>query len=204
VTDFFAVVHGQRACRAFADTAVTDDEVARLLDAAVRAPSAENKQPWEFVVVRDPAQRAAIGALMTRAWETVGREFSRDRLPPALLADVEQGATGGIAAAPVHVVVGADTQRGLDAAAGESIYPAVQNLLLAAHALGLGAALTTIALGYADELRALVAFPHHVRPMAVVPIGRPARALGPPHRDPFAVHTHRDRYGEPWDAPSRS
>jgi nitroreductase len=200
--DFFAVVHAQRACRAFADTPVRDAELARLLEAAVRAPSAENKQPWEFVVVRDATQRAAIGALMARAWETVGRDFSRDRLSPGMLAEVEGGATGGIAAAPVHIVVGADTHRGLDATVAESIYPAVQNLLLAATASGLGAALTTIALGYADELRALVAFPRHVRPMAVVPVGYPARPLGPSRRDPFGMHTHRDRYGEPWDAPS--
>jgi nitroreductase len=117
-----------------------------------------------------------------------------------MLAEVERGATGGIAAAPVHVVVGTDTHRGLEAAAAESIYPAVQNMLLAATAVGLGAALTTIALGYADELRALVAFPRHVRPMAVVPIGYPARRLGPSRRDAFAAHTHRDRYGEPWEA----
>jgi nitroreductase len=196
--DLFTVVHAQRACRAFSDTPVDDATLARVLDAAVRAPSAENKQPWEFVVVRDAATRAAIGALMARAWEAGGRAFSERRLPPRMLDDVERGATGGIAAAPVHVVVGADTRRGLDVAAAESIYPAVQNLLLAATALGLGTALTTIALGYADELRALVGFPDHVRPMAVVPVGHPARALGPSRRDPFADHTHRERYGTPW------
>ena len=197
--DFFAVVHAQRACRAFADTPVDDATIARILDAAVRAPSAENKQPWEFVVVRDVDRRAAIGALMTRAWETAGRAFSRDRLPAAMLADVERGATGGIAAAPVHIVVGADTRRGLEATAAESIYPAVQNLLLAAAAVGLGSALTTIALGYGDELRALVGFPAPVRPMAVVPVGYPVRPLGPSRRDPFAVHTHREQYGVTWD-----
>jgi nitroreductase len=197
--DFFAVVHAQRACREFADAPVDDATIARVLDAAVRAPSAENRQPWEFVVVRDERTRAAIGALMTRAWDTAGRAFSRDRLSPAMLAEVERGATGGIAEAPVHVVVGADTQRGLEATAAESIYPAVQNLLLAATAVGLGAALTTIALGYGDELRALVHLPVHVKPMAVVPIGHPARPLGAPRRDPFAAHTHRERYGTPWD-----
>ena len=197
--DFFTVVHAQRACRAFSNAPVDDAVLGRLLDAAVRAPSAENKQPWEFVVVRDPEARAAIGALMTRAWESVGRAFSQNRLPPRMLDEVERGATGGIAAAPVHVVVGADTRRGLDAAAAESIYPAVQNLLLAATALGLGTALTTIALGYADELRALVGFPDHVRPMAVVPVGHPSRVLGPSRRDAFADHTHRERYGTPWD-----
>ena len=196
---FFPVVHAQRACREFSDAPVTDDAIARILDAAVHAPSAENKQPWEFVVVRDADRRAAIGALMTRAWNSVGRAFSRDRLSAAMLAEVEHGATGGIAAAPVHVVVGADTRRGLEVAAAESIYPAVQNLLLAAGALGLGAALTTIALGYADELRTLVGLPEHVKPMAVVPIGHPARPLGAPRRDPFSAHTHREPFGRPRD-----
>jgi nitroreductase len=196
---FFAVVHAQRACREFTDEPVDDAAVARILDAAIRAPSAENKQPWEFVVVRDADRRAAIGALMTRAWESAGRAFSRDRLPPAMLAEVERGATGGIAAAPVHVVVGADTRRGLEVTAAESIYPAVQNLLLATGALGLGAALTTIALGYADELRAVVGFPEAVKPMAVVPIGHPARPLGASRRDPFAEHTHREQFGTRWD-----
>jgi nitroreductase len=195
---FFDVVHAQRACREFAPDPVDDAAIARLLEAATRAPSAENKQPWEFVIVRDRDRRAAIGELMARAWHGAGREFSAGRLPPAMLADVERGATGGIAAAPVHVVVGADTRRGLAATAPESIYPAVQNLLLAATALGLGAALTTIALGYDRELRALVGFPESVRPMAVVPIGHPARRLGPSRRDPFTAHTHREHYGAPW------
>jgi nitroreductase len=200
VTDFFTVVHTQRACREFAPDPVSDADLARVLDAAVYAPSAENRQPWEFVVVRDPRTRAAIGELMTRAWESRGREFSRTRLTPAMLADVDRGATGGIAAAPVHIVVAADSDRGLAVAAAESIFPAVQNLLLAATAIGLGSALTTIALGYADELRALVQLPHHVRPMAVVPIGHPARRLGPPGRAPFPTHTHRERYGVGWSA----
>ncbi len=198
MTDFFDIVHAQRACRAFGDAPVTDADVARVLGAAVHAPSAENKQPWEFVVVRDAAGRAAIGELMAKAWSTVGRQFSEARLPPGLLADVDRGAMGGIAQAPVHIVIGADTERGLAVTAPASIFPAVQNLMLAAAALGLGSALTTIAVGHADELRAIVGFPDSVLPMAVVPIGHPARPLGPPRRDDFSLHTHRDRYGNGW------
>jgi nitroreductase len=197
-TDFFAVVHAQRACREFAATPVTDADLATVLDAAVHAPSAENRQPWEFVVVRDPTTRGAIAALMERAWTARGRDFSRDRLSPELLTAVDRGMTGGFASAPVLIVVAADTERGLAAAAAESVYPAVQNLLLAATAIGLGSALTTIALGSADELRDLVGFPGHLRPMAVVPLGHPARPLGPPRRAPYPSRTHRERYGEPW------
>jgi nitroreductase len=197
--DLFAVVRRQRAHRAFADAPVDDDDIARVLSAATFAPSAENRQPWEFVVVRDPETRAAIGALTRAAWESGGRAFSENRLDPKMLADVDRGATGAIAAAPVLVVVCADIERGLEQTVPSSIFPAVQNLLLAATAGGLGSALTTITVRYRDELRDLLALPDHVLPVAVVPLGHPARSLGPPRRDPFAAHTHRERYGTPWD-----
>lgn len=198
MTDLFDVIRSQRACRAFGDEHVTDDEIARVLTAATFAPSAENRQPWEFVVVRDPAARAAIGELTRRAWETTGRAFSESRLSAKVLADVDRGATGGVAAAPVLIVVCADVRRGLEQTVPSSIFPAVQNLLLAATALGLGSALTTIAVGYRVELRELLELPEHVHPVAVTPLGRPAKPLGPPRRDPFASHTHRERYGRSW------
>jgi nitroreductase len=196
--DFFAVVGAQRACRSFRRDPVPDELVERVLEAATFAPSAENRQPWVFVVVRDAATRDQIGILTRRAWEGGGRTHSEARLAPALLADVDQGATGGVSAAPVLVVVGADTTRSLEATVASSTFPAVQNLLLAAGALGLGSALTTLTIALADELRALVDLPDHVQPVAVVPLGWPARALGPPRREPVADHAHRERYGAGW------
>jgi nitroreductase len=196
--DLFAVVNRQRACREFADTDVADADLAPLLEAATHAPSAENRQPWEFVIVRDPVTRAAIGELTRQAWDAHGRAFSATRLSPGLLAEVDKGATGGIAAAPVHVVVCADIERGLEATIGSSIFPAIQNLLLAATAVGLGSALTTLTTAFAPELAELLALPRHVVPVAVVPLGYPARRLGPPRREPFADHTHRERYGKAW------
>jgi nitroreductase len=196
--DFFGVVARQRAYRAFADDDVDDALIARLLTAATYAPSAENRQPWEFVVVRDAAVRGRIGVISRRAWEQHGRAFSETRLSPAMLADVDRGATGGVADAPVNIVVCADVQRGLEATISSSIFPAVQNLLLAATALGLGSALTTITAGFRAEMQEILGLPEHVRPVALVPVGRPQRALGPPRREPFAAHAHRDRYGRPW------
>jgi nitroreductase len=198
MTDFFEVVGEQRACRSFSNRPVRDDDLERILSTATFAPSAENKQPWEFIVVRDANARATIGDLMRTAWETRGRAFSSDRLSPGLLADVDAGATGGIAAASIHIVVCADTDRALEATIPSSIFPAVQNLLLAATALRLGSALTTIAVGYRAELQELLALPDHVVPIAIVPIGHPARPLAAPRRESFAVHSHRDRYGAPW------
>ena len=156
--DFFAVAGRQRACREFADTPVTDDDLAPLLDAATHAPSAENKQPWEFVIVRDAAARAAVGELTRKAWEEYGRAFSESRITPKLLADVDKGATGGIAGAPVHVVVCADIERGLEVTIGSSIFPAVQNLLLAARALGYGGVLTGFHAIVEPELRELLGY----------------------------------------------
>ena len=199
MTDFFDVVHTQRACRSFAPQPLADELVARVLDAATFAPSAENRQPWVFVVVRDEAARARIHALTEQAWERGGREFAARRLVPSLLADVEQGITGGgYRAAPVLVVVAADTERAHPATVPASIFPAVQNLCLAAQALGLGSALTTLTTTLSAELAAVVALPDTVVAQAVVPLGYPARLLGPPRREPFADHTSRDRFGEPW------
>ena len=196
--DVFAVVHRQRACRAFSDAPVDDALIARVLDAATFAPSAENRQPWEFVVVRDATTRAHLGELTQRAWDAGGREFAQTRLEPKLMAEVDAGATGGVAAAPVMIVVCADTERGLVQTVPSSIFPATQNLLLAATALGLGSALTTLTTGFASEIRALLTLPEHLLPVAIVPLGFPARALGPPRREPFAAHTHRERYGDSW------
>lgn len=196
--DLFSVIRSQRAQRAFTDEPVPDEVVERVLEAATFAPSAENTQPWVFIVVRDADARARIGELNRRAWEGGGREFSRPRLTPEVFAKVEAGATGGIADAPVLVVVCGDTSRCVEAVLEASVWPSVQNLLLAAHALGLGASLTTITTVFGDELRALLALPDHVRPLAVVPLGWPAKQLRPPRRAPVAEKTFRERYGQPW------
>jgi nitroreductase len=197
-TDLFAVVHRQRAARSFSPEPIPDELIARVLDAATFAPSAENMQPWEFVVVRDKAARRQLGDVMQRAWAGGAKDFVAARIPVGMLADVDRGMTGGVAGAPVLVVVAADTERGLKQTVPSSIFPAVQNLLLAATALGLGSALTTLATAFADEVRALTALPDHVQPVALIPLGFPARPLGPPRRDPFSEHTHRERYGEGW------
>jgi nitroreductase len=199
VPEFFDVVHRQRACRSFAADPVPDEVVEQVLEAATYAPSAENRQPWVFVVVRDPACRALIGELARRAWEGGARRHSEGRLDPALLEDVDHGATGGLASAPVIVVVAADTGLAHERTVDASIFPAAQNLLLSATALGLGSALMTLPLAFGAELSGALGLPDEVRPVAVVPLGRPARPLGPPRRQPVAAKAHRERYGAGWN-----
>jgi nitroreductase len=135
---------------------------------------------------------------MARAWDGGGRQYSEDRLSASVLADVDAAMHGGFARTPVFIVVCADLDRGHENTIGSSIFPAVQNLLLAATALGLGSALTTIATVFSGELRKLLGLPQNVQPVAVIPIGHPAKQLGPGRRDPATDHMHRNNYGTPW------
>jgi nitroreductase len=199
--ELFEVVLGQRACRSFTDEDVPDDDVMRMLEAAVHAPSAENAQPWMFVVVREAARRAAIADLTRRLWHGQARAFAEPRLDARLLDEVDRATAAGFGGAPVLVVAAGDTRGGTPRRAlASSVLPAVQNLLLAATALGYGSVLTTLATAAADELRAMLDLPDGVEPLAVVPVGRPARSLGPPRRLPVAAKAHRERYGVPFGA----
>jgi nitroreductase len=104
---------------------------------------------------------------------------------------------GGIAAAPVLIVVCGDTRLTLEVALPSSIFPAAQNLLLAAHALGLGSTLTTLPV-VAGELSTLLELPPEVVPLAVVPLGRLPKPLGAPRRRPISEKAHLNRYGNPF------
>jgi nitroreductase len=196
---FFDVVLHQRACRSFDPRPVDDGLVGLCLRAATHAPSAENRQPWVFVVLRDDEQRRQVAALTRRAWREGGRAHSEGRLPASLLDEVDQGAETGMEGAPVLVVVCGDRALGLEATFPSSVYPATQNLLLAANALGLGSAMTTLATLFSAELATVLDLPGTVVPMAVVPLGWPARPLGPPRRLPVVERAHLDRYGTPFE-----
>lgn len=195
---YFDVVLKQRATRQFTDQPVSDELLDLCLRAATHAPSAENLQPWLFVVVRDASIRAGIGDLTRRAWRQGGRQHSEGRLPEPLLRDVDQGAEVGIGSAPVIVVVCGDTGIGLEVTLPSSVFLATQNLLLSATALGLGSAMTTLATLFGDELRELLDLPATATPMAIVPIGWPSRPPGKPRRLPLSERAYRDRYGHPW------
>jgi nitroreductase len=205
-----------RAVREFTDEPVGDRVLRAVLDLAVCAPSAGNRQPWEFVVIRDAATRRAIrdryaaafarykeGVLRQAAgghpgaqaqvarWQRAGApdRFAEtlDRVPVLILACLDLARLG----------LAADAPAGLTSApaAYASIYPAVQNLLLAAHGHGLGAVLTTLHLAYEAEIKALLGIPDHVQTAALIALGHPRRKHGPPRRAPAAQHTHLDRWG---------
>lgn len=200
--DLLAGIHAQRACRRFDPTGeVLDADVEKMLDAAVHAPSAENTQPWEFIVVRDSENRKLLAAWWTETWNAGGGDFIKDSLDDeVLIADLEFGFNrGGFAAAPVVIVVCADTERVAEIYAPSSIYPAVQNLLLTAGDLGYGSCLTTGLTTFGvDRVREQLELPQSLIPMAAVYVGRPATKLAPPRRRPATTVTYREKFGVAW------
>jgi nitroreductase len=214
--DFFEVVATQRAIRRFRSDPVPDALVRRVLEAATRAPSARGAEPWAFVVVRDAGRRAEIGRRYRDAWEagqqlTAATDADRDVKDAPHYARMMRGADAlarTLAEVPVLIVCCLDHARlgpiadgsgGLRApgAAYASILPAVQNLLLAARALGLGTTLTTLHRTFEHELRALLAMPATVEPVVIVPLGFPADRFGPTRRRPVDDVAFLDTWGAP-------
>jgi nitroreductase len=202
MTELRAVMRAQRACRRFdPDGKVLDSDIEEMLASAVHAPSAENTQPWSFVVVRDGDSRRLLADWWTETWNAGGGDFIKQSLDDrALIADLEYGFNrGGFAAAPVVIVVCADTERVAEIYAASSIYPAVQNLLLAAADLGYGSCLTTGLTTFGiDRVRERLALPDTLLPMAAVYLGPPAKKLSPPRRRPALDVTYRETFGAAW------
>ncbi|MBB2773211.1 UNVERIFIED_ORG: nitroreductase [Mycolicibacterium obuense] len=202
MSELRTVMQAQRACRRFdPDGKVLDSDIEQMLQIAVHAPSAENTQPWSFVVVRDEENRKLLADWWTETWNAGGGDFVKQSVEDkVLVADLEYGfSRGGFAAAPVVVVVCADTDRVAEIYAPSSIYPAVQNMLLAAADLGYGSCLTTGLTTFGvDRVRELLDLPQNLIPMAAVYVGRPARKLSPPRRRPATEVTYREKFGAAW------
>jgi nitroreductase len=145
---------------------VPNELIRKILEAGVCAPSGGNMQRWRFLVIRDPKVKEPVGALYKRAWdEQVAPRYrsgepapgtSRERFDRMLAA--AEHLANHIHEAPVWIVPclegGTPTRT-----SGSSIYPAVQNMLLAARALGLGATLTTLYLQFEKEAEAALGLP---------------------------------------------
>ena len=201
--DLFDAMATQRAVRRFKPDPVPSETVSRVLDAATRAPSGGNSQPWSFVVLRDAEIRRQVGALYKDAWDAGGIDrFTSD--PDPARARVYRSAkylAERMGEAPVLILACVESGgRGPSFTTGASIYPAVQNLMLAARALGLGTVITTIHRGREREIRELLGIPDDVTTAALIPMGYPAEGagFGPVRRGPTSEVTYLDRWGSPW------
>lgn len=178
----------QRAIRRFTADPVDDALIERVLAAATRAPSARNIQPWRFIVIRDGETKRQLGAIFDELGGQMYGAAAPDRTPWSEV--------------PVLIVVCSEYAFGEDesgiTALGASIYPAVQNLLLAAHAAGLGSVLTTRWKRREGDVRPLLGLPETMAVHAIIPLGWPEARHGRNRRRPVPEVTFRERFGEPW------
>jgi nitroreductase len=199
---FLELALRQRAHHRFDPEApVSDNDIMAMLTVATHAPSALNTQPWQFIVVRSQEVRRAFGAATRERWRAgTGAALEINLVSGSVFSELNDGnGNGGLESAPVVIIVCFDTAK-IEAVHGpSSIYPAVQNLLLAASALGYGSCLTTgLVSGSGALVRKLLELPDQLELMAAVFVGRPARVLGPPRRQPAEASTYREVFGSPW------
>ena len=195
----------QRAIRRLKPDPVDDALILKCIELALKAPTGSNAQNWEFVVVKDPTVKAKLARLNRMAWSAyggIGRFMARRAGDDGMLRiiDAVQWQADHFEEIPVIVVACLKTWvppwPGIAVSSlYGSIYPSVQNLLLAARAAGLGAALITLPLWSKTLARWALGLPWNVTPVAVVPMGWPMGRYGPTTRRPVEKVVSLDRHG---------
>ena len=190
-----------KAIRRYRDEPVDDDVLRKCLEAATWAPSGSNRQSWRFVVLRSPEVRAVLGPAYRQGWADMAGGYGVERIDPddnsrrARMGRTMQHFVENFEKVPAYVLFCVEArERRLVLADGASIYPALQNFLLAARAQGLGAVMTTWYLYCEDELRRLVGVPDDFLLAGLVPVGWPVGSHGPVRRRPVEEVAFRDRW----------
>jgi len=205
--NIFDIIATTRTMRRLKPDPVPDELIVKILEAGIRAPNGGNSQAWHFVVVKDTAIKKAVQVWYKKAYdEIIGPRYSQSAPPPGVSAEKFRRQHEAVAyltdhyhEAPVWIV--ACIRHGdakPDRMSGASIYPAVQNMLLAARALGLGASLTTRHLFLEAESEKALELPPGVHSYAILPIGYPMGNFGPTGRGNLADFVSLDRVGQPW------
>lgn len=193
----------QRAVRRLRTDPVDDGVLLRCAELALRAPTGGNRQGVELVFVRDRRIKSVLQRQYRKAWGVyggLGRLLRGSDPATRRIIDAVQWQVDHLPEVPVLVVV---CQRGVSLPVPSivrssrygSVYPAVQNFLLAARAEGLGATLTTLALWNPWAVRRTLRLPWDVEPVAMIPVGWPQGRYGPTSRRPVERSVHVDRYG---------
>lgn len=217
----FEAMYTARSLRRLKPDPVPDEMITRILDAAIRAPSAGNAQNWAFVVVRDAELRRQLGVIYRKASDIAEAVYAARGRPPHLSdRQFTRMLAGGahlwnhLGEAPVLLIpcqrrpvvpprealppaIAArydDELAYAERIRGASLYPAVQNILLACRALGLGTLITTNHIRCEDEVKALLAIPEDVDTFALMPIGWPIDEFGALTRRPLAEVVHTDHW----------
>lgn len=211
--DLYEAMSTQRAIRRLRPDPIPDDVLERILRAATWAPSGGNVQPWRMVLVRDPERKRALEALYAPLWNRY-IERNRERLQATSWSDATAAmqrtiAAGDHLASHMHEVPAiavfcfnpsimaiTDSEQGRPSVVGGgSVYPAVQNFMLACRAEGVGCVLTTLLCMEEPEVKALLGMPDDWFTCAHVPIGYPvAKGYGSIRRRPVEEMVYTDRW----------
>jgi nitroreductase len=192
-------INSLRSVRKFKPDPIPEDKLKIVLQSASKAASGSNTQPWEFVVVRDAQVKAHLKEPMLRTW--LARLAGSTGMSPRM-RDVYDEATEMLRnteKVPVIIYCCVDLNRvgKSEEVRYASIYPAVQNLMLAAHAIGLATCLTvhgsTLTRGE-PEVKKILGIPEHVKIACLIYLGCPAVRLGRPRRKPVEKFVHYNRW----------
>ena len=211
----FEAIDTQRSLRRFTDAPVPEAAIRRLLDAARKAPSPTNSQPWAFIVVRDSDTRRALAEIYAKAWG-FAKQFYGDPAkagdePERMMLEATDRLAGALDEAPLFILCCLDRSRLgpmvtpdlatilEPSSAYGAVWAAVQNILLAARGLGLAALPTNLTRLLDHEVRPLLDMPEHVETVILVAIGHPAEGrFGPPRRRALHEVAHEEHWGTPF------
>ncbi len=208
--DVLEAIYTTRAMRRMKPDPIPPDVLRAVMDAAIRAPSGGNAQGWSFVVVQDAALRQGLARLYKPAIEALFQpggayHAQMNAEDPAVSGPIKKIAASALYLgehlheAPAIVIACIHTGgRPTNVTTGSSIYPAVQNLMLAARAFGLGSTLTTVHRLHQDEVRTLLGIPGDVETAALIPLGYPLGRWGVAPRRPLEEVVFSDRWQHPF------
>ena len=204
-TELFHIMRTTRAMRRLKPDPVPDELIQRILQAGQWAANGGANQRWRFLVVKDRSIKEQVQKWYQKAFdEVVGPRYRNAEPPPGSSPgryrrqhDAVEYLTEHYHDAPVWIVACQDDgEETPTRSAGASIYPAVQNMLLAARALGLGSTLTSRHLRHEKEVEEILDLPPGVHSYAILPIGYPMGNFGPVRRGPLADVVYLDQWGE--------
>lgn len=190
-----------RALRRLRPDAVPPELIRKVCEAGTFAPSGGNRQPWQFIAVVDPARRAWVAERYRRAFHAYiapAVEAAKDpSYPEAKRRNMRSAIhlADHLHEAPVHLFVAGWTRHGMPQHQG--LFPAVQNVLLACRAVGLGASLTQVHVGFGAEVDAWLGLPPNCPTCALLPIGWPEGRYARPVRRSIDTCLFWDRYTPP-------
>tara|TARA_B100000029_G_scaffold58232_1_gene52582 strand:- start:994 stop:1626 length:633 start_codon:yes stop_codon:yes gene_type:complete len=200
----FEAIYSQRQFTRYKPDPVPKEAIDKIIDAATKAPSGGNMQPWHFIAITDPEIISQIGTLYRDLWLGAMGATPPPGESPAYSA--ARYLANHMPEVPAMILVCADhtigsqpytkgepVERGRYAS---SLWLAIQNMFLAARALGLGTRITTTHIRAEEKVKEILGIPVHVETVCLTPLGYPRGRFGPTDRTPAAEVTSYNRYGQ--------